>query len=320
MSNPYEVLGVSKEADDQEIKKAYRSLSLKYHPDRSSDPDATKKFQEINNAYEKIKTAELRQQYEFQSQNPFVGGNGMGGGGMHGGMADFHDINDMFNMMFGGGMPGMPGMGGGIPGVRIFHHGGPGGGGMEFTNLFNQMNRPPPIFKNIEITLKQCYDGCSIPVEIDKWVMNGNVRNGQRETIYVNVPMGIDENEFVLIQERGNVVNENLKGDIKIGFKITNDTPFERMGLDLIYRKTITLKEALCGFAFEIRHLNEKTLSIHNKTNVAVITPGYKKVFPQMGMKRNGTVGNLIVEFQIKFPDKLTIEQMELLGQVFKDS
>jgi DnaJ family protein B protein 4 len=315
MADPYQILGVSKTADDDEIKKAYRKLSLRYHPDRNTDADAKEKFQEINNAYESIKTTELRQQHEMQGQNPFMGGGG-GGGFPGGGGGDFHDINHMFNMMFGGG-GGFPGMGGGggMPGVRIFH-GGHGGGGMEFANMFQQMHKPPPIFKNVDITMKQCYDGCSVPVEIDRWVMEGNIRNMQRDTIYVNIPAGIEESEFLMIPERGNVVNEQMKGDLKIGLRISNTTPFERMGLDLVYKKTITLKEALCGFSFEIRHLNDKTLAIHNKTNVSVISPGYKRVFQQMGMKRNGTIGNLIVEFQVEFPEKLTAEQMDVLGQV----
>jgi DnaJ-class molecular chaperone len=321
MSDPYEILGVQKNADDEEIKRAYRKLSLRYHPDRNTDPDATKKFQEINNAYESIKTADLRQQREFQTHSPFANGPGPGPG-----PGDFDDINNMFNTVFGGfGNPMNPmnnfanGFSNGFqngpgPNIRIFHNG--GNVPMDFLHIFQQMNKPPPIVKTVDISLKQCYDGCSIPLEIERWIMDGNIRKTETETIYINVPMGIEENEFVMVQERGNIVNENLKGDIKIGFRILNTTSFERAGLDLIYKKTISLKEALCGFSFEIRHLNDKTLSIHNKTNVNVISPGYRKMFPQMGMKRNGTTGNLIVELNVQFPDKLSTEQMEILGQI----
>lgn len=302
MSDPYDILGVSKDADDQDIKKAFRNLSLKYHPDRNQDEDTTKKFQEINEAYDKIKTAELRKQYESQS-NPFMGHpGGMGGD-------EFSDINNIFNMMFGAG--GMGGMGG-IPGVRIYHNG-PGGAAFS---MFNQLHKPPSIVKIVEISMKQCYDGCSIPIEIERWVMEGNIRTIQRESIYVNVPMGIEENEFVLLQERGNVVNEQLKGDVKIGFKIRNETEFERMGQDLVYRKTISLKNALCGFSFEVRHISDRVLSIHNTNNITVVTPSYKKLVPQMGMKRNGTVGNLIIEFQIQFPERLTKSQIDALAQI----
>ena len=96
MPNFYEVLGVSKEADENEIKKAYRKLSLQYHPDRNTDESATGKFQEINEAFETLSDQSRRQQYDMELQ---FGG---GGGGMNfGGMdQDMSDINNIFNMMF----------------------------------------------------------------------------------------------------------------------------------------------------------------------------------------------------------------------------
>ena len=92
MSNPYEVLGVSKDAGDDEIKKAFRKRSLELHPDRNTDKDTTDEFQNLNSAFDKIKTGELRQQNEMESQF----------GGMPGGMhqqqgGEFHDINHIFN-------------------------------------------------------------------------------------------------------------------------------------------------------------------------------------------------------------------------------
>ena len=74
--NYYDILGVDKQASEDEIKKAFRKLSLKYHPDRNSDPGATDKFKEINEAHETLTNKEKRQQYDFQSSGGFP----MGGG------------------------------------------------------------------------------------------------------------------------------------------------------------------------------------------------------------------------------------------------
>jgi DnaJ homolog subfamily B member 4 len=329
MSNPYEVLGVSKEAGDDEIKKAYRKMSLQYHPDRNSDDDAKEKFQEISSAYETLSRPEKREEYDNQGQNPFGHPGFHPGMHHHPGHDGFGDINHVFNMMFGGGggMPGgmgnggggFPGMGGmnmgGIPGVRIFHSGHPMGGGPGvFFHQQQQMQKPPPIIRNIEISLEQCYQGATVPLDIERWVMSeGNIRNIESETMHIQVPPGLQESEFIIIRDRGNVVNEHLKGDIKVGIQIKNETPFQRHGMDLSFKKTLTLKEALCGFSIEIQHLNGKTLYINNSTNITVIQPNYKKVVPQMGMVKDGTRGNLIIEFDIDFPATLTKEQIEAL-------
>jgi len=344
MSNFYDVLGVSKEADDQEIKKAFRKLSLQYHPDRNQDGDTTAKFQEINAAFEALKTPELRQQYNDGQASPFNGG-GRGGmppgmhpfGGMpgmghhmhpghphmsaHMGGEDFGDINQFFNMMFGGGMPpGMGGMGGmpGMPGVRIFHNGG--------HTFFQQQHpqhhqKPPPIQCTVEITLQQAYMGCSVPLDFERWVLeNDNNRRGERESMFITIPPGIDENETIRIHDRGNIVNEHVKGDIHVNVKITNNTPFQRQGLDLLFKKTITLHEALCGFAFDLQHLNGKTMSINNKNNVTIIHPNFRRVVPGIGMKKDAMLGNMIIEFNVEFPSSLTPEQVAALDRAFRGS
>jgi DnaJ-class molecular chaperone len=312
MSDPYELLGVSKDASDKEIKQAFRKRSLDVHPDRMGGD--TEKFQELNAAFDKIKTADLRQKHEMESNHPF----GMPGGmGMPGG-DEFSDINNVFNMMFGGGMPGgmggMGGMGGfpGMPGVRIFHGGMPGGmGGHPF--FAQQMQKPPPIIKNIELTLAQCYQGCSVAIDIDRWVIENGVRGSKQDKLHINLPPGIDENEVIILRDHGHIASEQLKGDVKLTVTVKNTSPFQRHGLDLLFKKTITLKEALCGFAFEIPHLNGKTLAINNQTNVTVIHPGFRRTVPQMGMKKENNTGNLIIEFDVNFPASLTAEQIDTL-------
>lgn len=304
MTNHYETLGVSKDATDAEIKKAYRVLSMTHHPDRGGN---TQKFQEISGAYEVLSDSQKRAQYDAElngvRMSPFGGGGGfpfgpgfppganvhfahMGGGG---GGPEFADLGSFINMMFhGGGMPGMQNMG-----------------------------RPVPIIRNVRITLEQAYSGTSVPLEIERWIMRDpNTREMEKETVYVQLPAGIDENEVVVLREKGNVINENNKGDVKVVVQIDNTTQFRRQGLDLIYPKTISLKEALCGFLFSISHLNGKQLSFNNTVNNTIIKPNSKKIIPNMGMVRNGNSGNLIIDFDIQFPDTLSPEQIAVLSTI----
>ena len=86
MENFYEVLGISKTASEEEIKKAYRQLSLKHHPDRGGDAE---KFKQLSEAYETLSDPSKKQQYDYQGSNPFET------------EINANDINDIFNMMFG---------------------------------------------------------------------------------------------------------------------------------------------------------------------------------------------------------------------------
>lgn len=335
MANPYETLGVQKDATEAEIKKAYRSLSLKHHPDRNQNSeDSKKKFQEINSAYEVIGDNESKTNFDNQQNGggfpqgfPFPQGGFPGGG---------DDINNIFSHFFNMGA----GTGGFPPGIRIFH------GGNQNThhqqahqaahqqavnqahqraqqqqqqqhnfNIFQQLQKPLAIVKNIEVSLEQCYSGSSTSFEIERWRIQDNIKVNERETIYINIPKGIDNGDFIMVNDMGHI-NGNLKGDIKIGVTVNTDNSiFHRVGLDLIYNKTLTLKESLCGFSFEIIHLNTKKLCFENITNSSIIKPNTKRIIPNMGLNREGTsnFGNLVIEFEIEYPECLTPEQINIL-------
>jgi len=321
MTNFYELLGVEQDAGDGEIKKAYRTMSLKYHPDRNSTEEAKTKIQQINEAYEVLSDKGKRNQYDMELR---FGAGGMGGmpgfgpgmGGMpFGHMNEMNDINNIFSMLFGqGGMPGMgPGgihMGPGGPEIRIFHSnaGGPG-------FHFQQNVRPEPMQKTVQISIEQSFTGCTLPIDVERTVINNNVRRTENETVYINIPKGIDDNETVTLHEKGNVVN-NQRGEIRITFRIANNTEFKRNGIDLIYKRKISLKEALCGFSFELVHLNGKRLCLNNASNPTVIKPNYKKVVPNLGMTRESATGNMIIDFEIEFPESLTKEQIDALTNI----
>ena len=188
-------------------------------------------------------------------------------------------------------------------------HGFPGQGfpGQGFPRM---LQKPPPIIKNVAISLEQAYQGCSLPLEIERWIVVGDIKCNELETIYVTIPPGIDDNEMIIMRDRGNALNDTIKGDIKIGIQIQNTSAFKRHGIDLLYKRSITLKEALCGFAFELVHLNGQTYFLNNNTNRTVIHPNYKKTIPLLGMKRDDSTGSLIIEFDVAFPDALSNEQV----------
>ena len=252
MSNLYSFLEVPETASQEEIKKAYRKLSLKYHPDRTNDRTAAEKFKEINRAYEMLSDPIKRKNYDTSLKFPFLAGanlDGMSGLSGFGNMGENIDANNIFSMFFGG----MPT----DSNVRVYTSSNiPGfGDAMNSHNFFGGRNthrKPSSIRADTEISLKEAYKGCNIPVKITRWILESNVKREETETLYVDIPKGVDSGEIIIIKEKGNVIDEVIRGDVKIQITVNNNTEFYRNGLDLIYRKNITLKESLCGFTSEL--------------------------------------------------------------------
>lgn len=310
----YEVLEVNKNASDSDIKKAYRRKSLHYHPDRNPNVDASEKMKQINEAYNTLSDKSKRRQYDLEQElghNPFgFFSHAAGMPFMHPSQNDSHnEINDLFASLFGNMMG--ANMGTEMPNIRVFH-------GVPSEHLFGKQNqgylKPEPLTIHLDVSLEQAYNGCTLPINIARWIMIGDTKINEEETTYITIYQGIDDNEVIVLEEKGNVSSEQIKGDVKICIHIKNNSLFERKGLDLFYHKKITLKEALCGFSFDLEHINQKKLAFNNKNNLSVIKPNFSKKIPNMGMKRQNDVGNLIVQFNIEFPDKLTSEQIEKIG------
>ena len=316
MVDYYNLLNIERNASPDQIKKAYRKLSMKYHPDKPTGDE--EKFKEINEAYSILSDPQKKQMYDLTGSKDGVTNMPFGGMGMPFGNFSFHSSssggdasnvfeNDFLKMFFGGN--GMSGMNGGEnPNIRIFRNGVP----------VNPLQKPTPIVKTIEITLSQAYSGMNYPIEIERWIKQSNgVKTLEKEKIYVNIPPGIDENEIIVLREKGNVAMDSLQGDIKCFVKIKNDTDFKRNGLNLIYNKKITLKEALCGFSFVLHYIDGKQYTINN-TSGKIINPGFKKQINNMGLTRESQKGHLIIEFNIQFPSSLTSKQIESLSEVLE--
>ena len=324
--NYYDILGLKTNATKEDIKKAYRKLSLKFHPDRVNDPtekiNAEEKFKEINNAYTTLSDETKRRQYDISNNNPFASfTGGLGGGvgglfgmGMPGNQVPNQHLDELFTQLFSSdsNMSNMP------PGVRIFTTMGNmnniGNIKKMATNLFN---KPAPIVKTIEITLKEAYSGKSHPLPIKRWIMENGVKVFEEETIYIKIPPGVDNNEIIKSIGTGNAISDENKGDIKVFIKIVQkaDSLFVRRGLDLYYVKTLTLKEALVGFKFNFDHLNGENYMINNEKTV--IPPSFKKTIKGLGMKRHESIGDLIIEFVIEFPKELSEEARSAVNTHF---
>jgi DnaJ family protein A protein 2 len=181
--------------------------------------------------------------------------------------------------------------------------------------IFHQIQKPASIVKNVTITMEQVFNGASIPVEIERFIMESGIKVFEKETVYVIIPKGIDDGEIITLKDKGNSHDNDTKGEIKIFIKVDNNTNFERSGVDLLTNKTISLKEALCGFNFDLKYINGKIYTLNNNSG-NIIVPNYKKVIPNMGLTRDGHTGNLIITFTIEFPAQLTEEKMKLLRDI----
>ena len=296
--NLYGVLEVETNATPDDIKKSYRRLSMKWHPDRNKSIEATEKFQQISTAYAVLSDPVKRRDYDTKKDG-----------------FDLSSINipDIFKVFMGGQHGPGPNMGMGM--------GMPFGFGPEMVgininpsesvqNIFQSLRKPPPIINNITISLKQAYQGLSLPVKINRWIASKDSKTFEEETIYITIPQGVDDGEIIITREKGNVLYPDAKGDVKTFIKITNDSGFKRHGLDLDYTHIISLKEALCGFSFEIDHLNGVQYKINN-TSGTIIHPSYKKTIPKKGMVRDGMEGNLNIHFIIEFPKALSEEALD---------
>ena len=287
--NYYEILEIDKNSTQEDIKKSYRKLSLLHHPDKNGNSqESINKIQDINEAYEVLSNQEKKMMYD-NKQNGMI---------FPPGMDDIPvDLHNLFSNIFSQDNE--------FNSFRVFFN----GNGHHIIN-------PPSIMQTIVIPFERVLSNLKIPIEINRFVQEQNRRIQENETIYIDIPKGIDDGEIIFIKEKGNII-DNFNGNVKIFIKIENNTEFKRNGLDLIYEKTISLKEALCGFCFELKHLNGKTYTITNSSTIGhVICQNYKKIIPNMGLMRDEHLGNLVIVFNVKFPDQLSEDVLEELKKI----
>jgi DnaJ-class molecular chaperone len=310
----YKILGIQENASDTEIKKAWRSLSFKYHPDKNvnnseQQTENEKKIKEINEAYETLKDPILRRQYDNRNADPFqqMFGNLFKQQSFH--QQAFRNpyqqqSNPMMNI---------------FDIINEIHS--QQGEPIIFTMYDHQQQQqtqqpilPIPIELKIELTLNQAFTGTQIPIMIEREVKNGHSSYREQERIYINIPAGIDTDEIITIPEKGSIINGN-KGSVKVQIVLKQHEVFERRGLNLIYKHTITFKESILGFDFILNHIDNTSFKVKNIRG-AIIQNLEEKIIKGKGFTRDGSIGDLVILFKVETPSPLTEEQLSAIEAV----
>ncbi|WP_200762134.1 DnaJ C-terminal domain-containing protein [Nitrosophilus alvini] len=268
----YETLGISPDASADEIKKAYRKLARKYHPDINKDPDAEEKFKEINAAYEILSDPEKRKQYDQYGDAMF------GGQNFHDfAQQQFHqnvDLDEILRNIFGGGFRFESGRGGGF--------GGFGGFGFE------------------EYAMPDLDIHAKITIPFNTAVLGGThsiTING--ETFDIRIPPGVKTGETLRIRGKGKSYN-GKRGDLLLKVEVAPSPEYERVGYNLYKDIDIPLKTAMFGGKVKVQTLEKEiTLKVPQNTKC-----GQKFRVKGLGVlnRKTGIKGDLYLRANIILP------------------
>lgn len=288
----YQILGVSKDASDAELKKTYRKLARTYHPDSNpGDTAAESKFKEISEAYSVLSDSEQRSEYD-QIRAMGTGGARFtsGGGGGQG-------FDDVFGGMFGGG-----GRGGG----QHFQYQ-QSGGGQNFEDLFGMFGggaqRGPQPGRDVQASTTLDFETAVQGKTVTLQAPSGNVK--------VKIPAGVSDGQKIKVRGRGEASpNGGQPGDIILTVNVRKHPVFERDGQNLRLKLPITFSEAALGSTVEVPTLGGDPV----KLKVQPGTPSGRVLRVKgRGVKSSKGTGDLLAEVQVVVPSHLSDEAREAL-------
>jgi DnaJ homolog subfamily A member 2 len=336
----YDILGVSKEASADEIRKAYRKLAAKLHPDKEGG--SQEKFQELQAAYEVLSDPEKKQIYDKYGEDGLKEGMGGGSG------ADIFDL--LMNRGGGGGKKGKPksksllyplkvtledvycgntkyieikryricssctGSGSKDPKADTKCSGCKGQGRKTI------MQRIPMGMIQQVVDCDECRGTGTKIAEKDKCkTCKGEKAVQQTKALEVHIDKGASDGKRYTFSGESDEVPDVTPGDVLVEIQVEKHPKFTRKGADLVYKVEINLLQALTGFEFIVEHLDKRKVRLYSKPG-EVIKPGVFKTCKELGLPffdQPYKYGNLYIDFDFKFPTKIEASQKEALFKIF---
>ncbi|XP_061396206.1 dnaJ protein homolog 1-like, partial [Musca vetustissima] len=320
--------------NNNEIKKVYRKLALKYHPDKNKTPQAEERFKEFAEAYEVLSDKKKRDIYDQYGEEGLKGAI-PGAGGMDGGntytyhgdpratFAQFFGNADPFGIFFGSGDP-----------SRIFesqtmfmgdddmYMGGPGGGAFRSQSFNAQPNRKrtqqdPPIERDLFVSLEEIDKGCVKKMKISRMSMSSGQPRKEEKVLNISVKPGWKAGTKITFPQEGDQTPGRIPADIVFIIRDKPHPVFKREGSDLCYTAQVSLKQALCGTTVSVPTLQGDRITVSSQGEI--IKPTTVKRLSGRGLpfpKEPSRRGDLLVSYDIKFPDSLQPGTKELLSEI----
>lgn len=307
----YKTLGVSKDATESEITKAYRKLARKYHPDINKTPEGEEKFKDISEAYDVLKDKESREKYDAIRQFGMGGARFAGGSGASG--FDASGFSDIFGSMFGGAQDG------GNSHIRFSTNGGAsnlndifsmfGGGGHQggfgyddYTDGAYQGYRPTPVPEdgadlnsNITLTFRQAVKGATV-----------SLSSGGKK-FKTRVPAGVKDGQKIRLAGKGKAgKNGGKNGDMYLQVTVSEDPKFEMRGVDLVMDLPISVGQAVDGAKITAKDMDGQEV----KFKVPAGTSSGDEIhISGKGVQTPRKTGDLIGRVQIRVPKRPSLHQ-----------
>ncbi|VFQ97663.1 unnamed protein product [Cuscuta campestris] len=324
----YSLLNVERTATDEDLKKAYRKLAMKWHPDKNPNNklEAEAMFKQISEAYEVLSDPQRRQVYDQYGEEGLkdmpAPGSSNGPSGFQNGFNP-RNAEDIFAEFFGSSPFGFGSGGGGGSGrssSRFTSY--DGGGGNSSTSATSAASgdggngkvKPGPVETKLSCSLEELYSGSTRKMKISRTVLLPNGRLGEEsEILSIDVKPGWKKGTKITFPGKGNEQPNQLPADLVFVIDEKPHPVFKRDGNDLTATVRITLAEAIGGTTVNLTALDGRRVAV---PVAEVVGPGHEMVVEGGGMpiaKEPGNRGDLKVLFEVKFPARLTAEQRAAL-------